>query len=172
MMELIKQRLKNIRLLVGLAILVILLSCKRESSNGKLECILESVKIEKKDLDIIVGQHNRWTDSSSLIVILFEEKNMNISNNSKLKGKYSQNDIYYNQGNIDTLDKKKYRQISNSIKWQTHVPHEMEKDYISPPYDPINIQIEYDLDKDCIIDIIRGKGFIDSKTISQCKCNT
>ena len=171
MMELIKQRLKNIRLLAGLAILVILISCKRELSNGKLECILASIDINKEGMIIEVGQANKWTDSTVLLIITYHEKSEEKLIGSDLKGVYKGINIYFNQGNIDTLDKKIYRQISNNIKWHTYVSEELDEDYIPPPYDPINIHIEYDLEKECVVEIIRGKGLIDLKTISKCKCN-
>jgi hypothetical protein len=171
-MELIKQRLKNIRFLAGLAILVILISCKRESSNGKLECILESIDIEKKGMILAIGQHNGWTDSTVLLLITYHNKSEEKLIGSNLKGAYKGSNIYFNQGNLDTLDKKIYNQISNNIKWHNYVSEEMDEDYIPPPYDPINIQIEYDLEKECVFKIIRGKGYIDLKTLSKCKCNS
>ncbi|HMP32467.1 MAG TPA: hypothetical protein PKD85_22855 [Saprospiraceae bacterium] len=171
-MELIKQRLLNIKLVLGLLTLVNFISCQMEENKGKLECILDGVNIDTKGMIIEVGQANGWTDSTVLLLITYHKKSEEELISCNLKGDYKGNNIYFNQGNIDTMDKRVYIQISNNIKWNNHIPHEMDEDYISPPYDPINIQLEYTLEKNCIIEIIRGKGYFNLKTISKCMCNS
>lgn len=170
MMGLTEQRFLSIKFLISLLTLVFLSSCQKESYDGKLECILESVNIDKKEMNVIVGQHNGWTDSTTLIIILFEEKSMNIPINSTLKGKYKQYDIYFSQGNIDSLDNNQYKQIPNNINWYNFTPEEMDEDYISPPYDPINIQVVYDLRTNCFGEVIKGKGFMTNDFASKCQC--
>jgi hypothetical protein len=169
MMELIKQRFLNISLYLGILTLL-LFSCIKKSVEGSLECILDNINVDKKGINIEVGQHNGWTDATVLILVTYHKKSNEISISGNLKGEFRGNDIYFYQSNIDSLDKKKYKQISNNINWQNYIPLEMDEDYISPPYDPINIQIEYSLKKECIVQIINGEGFINKNRISVCMC--
>ena len=87
-MELIK--LKSIRISVTHYIFILFLfnSCQKRMEQGKLECILESIEVDKEGMNILVGQHDGWTDSTVLIVIVFADKSMNTPYNSSLKGKY------------------------------------------------------------------------------------
>lgn len=172
MMELIKQRFLNISLYLGLLPLIITISCKEKSVDGRLECILDNINVDKNGINIEVGQHNGWTDGTVLLLITYHEESNKISISGDLKGKYRGNDIYFYQINIDSLDKTKYKQISNNIKWQKCIPYKMNDNYISPPYDPINIQIEYNLKEDCIVKIIGGEGFVKKNDMSKCNCNS
>jgi hypothetical protein len=169
MMELTKQRLLNN---IGFLILIFMLlnSCNKKIQSGKLECILDSIKVDVNEMDIEVGQHNGWTDTTTLILVTYHRKSMDISIGSKLKGVYKGSDIYFYQSIVDSLDTKKYRQIPNNIIWNDFIPKKIDKNIIQPPYDPINIQIEYNTKKECIGDVIKGKGYLNGKIISECKC--
>ncbi len=170
MMELIELKFTRISIILSVLMLFLFNSCQeRVEQQGKLECILESIEIDTKGMNILVGQHNGWTDSTALIVIIFEEKSMEILNNSSLKGRYKENDIYFNQGNVDTLDTREYKQIPNNINWNDF-KEEIDSDFIMPPYDPINIQIEYNVKRNCIGSIVRGEGYIIDNVISKCRC--
>lgn len=172
MMELIKQRFLNISIYLGILPLILTVSCKEKSVEGRLECILDNINVDKKGINIEVGQHNGWTAGTVLILITYHKESNKIPIIGNLKGEYRGNDIYYYQANIDSLDQNKYKQISNNIIWQNCIPQEMDNDFISPPYDPINIQIEYNLKKDCIVRIIRGEGFVNKNSMSKCICNS
>lgn len=120
---------------------------------------------------IEVGQHNGWTDTTSLILITYHKKPLKIPLGVALKAEYKGQDIYLYQSVIDSVSNKKYRTISNNIAWRSFTPEKLDEDFILPPYDPINIQIEYNFRNDCIIDVIRGKGYVDQRLISECKCD-
>src|SRR5690554_7089254 len=139
MMELIKQKL--IKTSGILLILILYCSCQEVVQDRKLECLLESIKVDLDAVEIEVGQHNGWTDSTALILITYYEKPLKTPTKGNLKGLYNGKNIYYYQSVVDSLDNKKYNQIPNSIIWSKFIPVEMDKDFISPPYDPINIQV-------------------------------
>lgn len=170
MMELIELRFVRTNIIIITFILILFNSCQKRMEQGKLECILESIEADVTGMDILVGQHNGWTDSTVLIIIIFEDKSMNIPNNSRLKGRYKGNDIYFNQGNVDTLDTREYKQIPNNIKWSTFVQKEVSDDFMMPPYDPISLQVEYNIKRNCIRDVFKGKGYMLNNAISKCSC--
>lgn len=151
--------------------LILFNSCQeRRVQDEKLECILNSIKINLAGMDIEVSQHNGWTDTTALMLVTYHRKSMNIPIGSNLKGLYKGKDIYFYQSTIDSLDTKKYRQIPNNITWNNFIPKKIDENIIQPPYDPINIQIEYHTKGNCIAEVIRGKGYINEKIFSGCKC--
>lgn len=167
MMELIEQKFVKINFIF--LMLLILNSCQTEVQDGKLECVLDNIKVDLDEVEIEVGQHDGWTDTSALILITFHKKSLNIPIGGNLKGVYKGRDIYFYQTTIDSLDTKKYSQIPNDIRWKSFTPKELDEDIIQPPYNPVNIQIEYNRKKNCFERVIRGKGFI-SESISKCSC--
>jgi hypothetical protein len=150
--------------------LVFFSSCQETVQDGDLECILNAAEVDINGVDIMVGQVDGWTDTTSLISIVYHKKSIDIPIGSNLKGLYKGRDIYFYQSAVDSLDNKKYSQISNSIVWHNFTPKEMDEDFISPPYDPINIQVEYNIKRNCIGEVIRGKGYINKEVISKCRC--
>ncbi len=169
MMELMQQRFVRINIVMSLLILLFFTSCHKRVQDGRLECVLESIKIDADSMNILVSQVNGWTDSTALIIVVFEKKSMNIPNNSDLKGEYNGYDIYFNQGNVDTLDTREYKQITNNINWKKNSPKIIDET-LHPPYDPISLQIEYNLERNCIGDIVKGKGYMMGSILSRCKC--
>jgi len=169
MMEFIERRLKRIRLLV--LILLFFSSCQNTVQEGALECVLEGIKIEFEGKNIIVGQADGWTDSTSLITVLLESKSFNIPISSDLIGIYKGNDIFLNQRSLDSMDSKQYEQIQNNITWKYYLPEiEGNTDIVMPPYEPAIVQIEYNNKKKCFGKIIRGKKIVDNNVISKCSC--
>lgn len=145
-------------------------SCKESSKNVKLECLLDSINVDLDNVDILVGQANGWTDTTALILITYHKESIKVPIGSRFKSTYKGHDIFFNQESIDTLNTKKYRRIPNNIKWKRHNPKEMDDDYIVPLYNPIQVQIEYNIKRNCFGNIIRGKGLIKEKSIEKCKC--
>lgn len=131
--------LKTYYLIALLFMMVAFCTCKQEVHAGKLECLLESLKIELKGMVIEVGQHNGWNDTTSLIMVTYHKKSLKIPIERNLKGSYKGKDIYFYQSTIDSLDKQKYSRIPNGINWVNNTPKKMDEDYFMPPYDPINI---------------------------------
>jgi len=171
MMELIKLRYVKINIIFVVFLLILSNSCQEKTEQGrKLECILEGINITTNDVDILVGQHDGWTDSTTLITIIFEDKSMNIPKNSMLKGRYKGNDIYFNQGKVDTLDTREYEQIPNNIKWNTFAEKMLEDDFIQPPYNPISVQVEYNTEGNCVFNIVKGKEYVLKDILSKCDC--
>lgn len=167
MMGLIEQRFVKISIIF----LILQYSCQEVVREEKLECLLESIEIDLNEIEIEVGQHNGWTDTTALILITYHRKSLAMPVvESNLKGLYQGTDIYFYQSRVDSLDKKIYNQIPNNIVWRSFASSEMNEDVIPPPYDPINVQVEYNFDKNCIGKIIKGKGYIDLKTVAKCKC--
>lgn len=169
MMELIKQRFIKSKFILGIFLLVLFNSCTKRMQDGKLECILESIKLNTKEMDIEVGQHNGWTDSTALILITYHRKASGIPISGNLKSTYKGNDIYFYESKVDSTDTKNYKQIPNNISW-TEYTEEIDNDFFYPPYDPINIQVEYDLGANCFGEVIRGKGYIKDNIFSKCEC--
>lgn len=169
MMELIGQKFVKINIII--LMLMFFYSCQEIIHDKKLECILDSIKVNLDEKEIEVGQHNGWTDTTNLILITYHRKSMNGSVVSKLKGLYKGRDIYFYQSVVDSLDNGKYAQIPNSIDWNNFTPKEIDENIIHPPYDPINIQIEYNMNSNCIVAVIKGKGYINPENISKCKCD-
>lgn len=169
MMVLIEQGYARIK--ITILILILFSSCQKRVQDGKLECILNSIEVDANEMDIEIGQHNGWNDSTALILVTYHKKSLDIPMGSNLKGLYKGNDIYFYQSSIDSSDNKKYNQIPNNIRWKEFIPKEMDESIIQPPYDPVNIQIEYNLKGNCIVAVIRGKGYINEKLLSRCKCD-
>lgn len=167
MTELTRQLFIKINMLI---ILLTLNACNYKIGDDKLECLLESIVVDRAEKVIVVGQSDGWTDSTALISIIYYQKSLISPNRSRLKGRYKGTDVYFNQAHVDTLDKKKYKQITNSIVWHEFIPEEIDEDFISPPYDPINIQINYNIKRECFGDVIGGEGFINLDIISKCNC--
>ena len=170
MMELKEQRFISASIFFAMLILFYFSSCQKDLQHGKLECLLERINVDMEGKDILVGQHNGWTDSTALIIVVFEKKSMNIPITSSLQGKYNGHDIYFNQGNVDTLDTLKYKQISNSIKWNEFTSKITDDNIIQPPYNPVSVQVEYNISRDCFNDVIRGKGYFTNDFTSKCGC--
>ncbi len=145
-------------------------SCEKKVQDGKLECILDNIKVDLNGMDIEVGQHNGWTDTTALILITYHKKSANIPISGNLKGKYKGNDIYFYQTNVDTVDTHKYKQIPNNIKWRAFVQQKVSDDFIMPPYDPISLQVEYNIKRNCIGDVFKGKGYLLDNAVSKCSC--
>ncbi len=172
MMGLTEQRLLSIKVIIGLLAFGFLSSCQKGSYDGKLECILESVNIDKKGIVIEVGQDNEWTDTTILILVTYHKKSNEILIGGNLKGVYRGNDIYMYETNSGSTGNKKFNKIPNNINWYNLTPKEIDEDYISPPYDPINIQVEYDLRTNCFGEVFRGKGLIKENIFAKCKCKS
>ncbi len=159
----------KIRIIFMMVILIIFNSCQQDISRGILECLLANVEITDNEVDIVVGQHNAWNDSMSLIIITYHEKSMNIPMDNELKGMYKGQDIYFYQNNVDPLDKREYKQISNNIVWNNN-SIKNENEVLAPPYDPISIQIEYNIRRECFGSAIKGKGYLKNDFVSNCGC--
>lgn len=168
MMELIKQRFVKINIIFF--ILVLFNSCQERVQDGKLECILDSIKVDVNGMNIEIGQYNGWTDTTVLILVTYHRKSMNIPISGNLKGVYKGNDIYFYQENVDTLDAHEYKKIPNNINWNTFVQKILDSNIIQPPYDPIGVQIEYNIKRDCVSNIVKGKGYRMNNIISKCDC--
>lgn len=172
MMGLVELGYRATKLLMYLVTLTFLISCNNQDKMaGTLECLLGSIEQDANEKNIVVGQANGWTDSTALVIILYEDKSLKIPKNGQLKGEYQGNDIYFSNSNIDSLDTQKYSRIPNGIKWKKITPEITEKDFIVPPYNPINIQVEYFFDKNCFGEIVRGEGYIDKLSFTKCKCD-
>jgi CRISPR/Cas system endoribonuclease Cas6 (RAMP superfamily) len=144
-------------------------SCQETPQKAILECILNASEIDINGVDILVGQVDGWTDTTSLISIVYHKKSIVISIESNLKGQYKGREIYFYQSTVDSLDNRKYKQIPNDIIWKSFIPKELDENSIQPPYNPDQIQIEYNRKKNCFERVIKGKGFI-SESISKCSC--
>lgn len=168
MMELIE--LKSVRISILLLMMVVFYSCEEAFQDRTLECLLRSIKVDLEGMEIDVGQHDGWTDSTSLMLITYHRISSEVHISSDLKGTYKGKDIYFYQRTIDSLDKKKYKRIPHDIKWEKITPRRIEENYFPPPYDPINIQVKYNYERNCFEEVIGGKGYIDVKSISNCKC--
>jgi len=150
--------------------LIVSCSCQDEVLTTPLECILDGIEVNLDGMDIDVSQHNGWTDTTALIIIMYHEKSKNVLSRSNLRGRYKGTDVYFTQSNVDTLDKRTYKQIPNQISWEYFKPKEPDKEWLPPPYDPITISVEYDIKKECIKGVIRGKGYVADDILSKCKC--
>jgi len=150
--------------------LILYCSCRDEVQTRQLECILDSVDVDVSEMDIVVSQIDGWTDTTSLISIIYHSESINISIASDLKGRYRGSDIYFSHRNIDTLDKRTYKKIPNQISWEYFKPKEFDEEWIPPPYEPIVIRVEYDIKRGCIKGVIRGKGYVADDILSKCKC--
>lgn len=159
----------KIKIISMLLILAIFNSCQQDKQVGMLECLLENIESIEDEVDIDVGQHNGWNDSMSLIIITYHEKSMNIPMNNELKGRYKGQDIYFYQGDINSLDKKEYKQIPNNIVWNNN-SIKIDNEIFAPPYDPISIQIEYHTRRKCFGSAIKGKEYLKSNFGLNCAC--
>lgn len=159
-----------INIILGVLILFLLNSCQKDIQVGMLECILESIDADKEGIDIFVGQTNGWTDSTTLISIMYHKKSIEIAISSNLKGLYKGCDIFFYQTNLDTMDNKIYKQIPNNINWTDFKQKIVEDNMIVPPYEPVVVQVEYNIKRSCISNIIKGDGYITSSIISKCHC--
>ena len=170
MMELTKQRFVKINIVFFILILVLFHSCQKRVQNGKLECILDSIKVDVDGMDIEVGQHNGWTDTTALILVTYHRKSIDIPISGNLKGMYKRNDIYFYQTNVDTLDTREYQQVPNNINWYAFEQEMIDDNIIHPPYDPISVQVEYNVKRSCIGDVIKGRGYIMDNILLKCNC--
>lgn len=168
MMELTER--KSVKINIIIFLLGWLISCNVDKSTMPLECMILGINVDMEKKIIEVGQHNGWSDSTSLILITFHHKSMAYLIHGTSKGLFKGNDIYFYQSTVDSLDDKKYNQIPNNISWKNFTPKELPKDFIMPPYDPIQIQLEYNFNRNCVGDVIRGEGFIKKDVINKCKC--
>jgi hypothetical protein len=168
-MELIEQKFVKNNIVLGVLIFLMLNSCQTRMQEGKLECILNNIEVDANGMDIEVGQHNGWTDTTTLILVTYHKKSLGIPIDCNLKGRYKGTDIYFYQSNVDTLDRQQYVQIPNNISWNNFI-QEIDEDFFQPPYDPVEIQVEYNDKRKCFGNVIKGKGYINGKIISECKC--
>lgn len=169
MMESTKLRYERIKIILIVLNVGLLHSCHESRQTGMLECLLDNIKDTGNKEDILVGQHNGWSDTTALIIITYHKKSMNIPIVSELKGKYKGHNIYFYQTNIDSLDDKRYEQISNNIPWDKNLL-EIEDKALLPPYDPMEVQIEYNIGNDCIGGVVKGKGFLANNFAHECQC--
>lgn len=169
MMELIEQRYGRINIILVVLILAVFNSCHENVQLGALECLLENIENTENKVDILVGQHNGWSDTTALIIVTYHKKSMNIPISSELKGTYNGHDIFFYQTIIDSLDKKKYKQIPNNIIWVNN-SLEIKNETFSPPYDPMSVQVEYNIRTNCIGDVVKGEGYLTNNFRSKCGC--
>lgn len=169
MIKLIKHRFTIINIVFFIVVLVFCNSCKKRLQDGKLDCILDNIAVDVNGMNIEVSQHNGWTDTTVLLSIIYHRKAMNIPISSDFKGVYRGNRIYFSQFNIDSLDRRNYKQIPSNIVWSKNVFKIQEDNTnISFPYNPMSVQIEYDLKTNCISSVIRGKGYMLKNFESKC----
>lgn len=68
MMESTKLRYERIKIILIVLNVGLLHSCHESRQTGMLECLLDNIKDTGNKEDILVGQHNGWSDTTALIV--------------------------------------------------------------------------------------------------------
>jgi hypothetical protein len=171
MMELIKLRYRKINIFFIFLILGST-SCQDKSKTCYLENILDNIGVNLEATTLIIGQGDGWTDSTTLVSMILDDDNKYISTNMmKYKGHYNGINIYFNQINIDSMDSKKYISIPSKINWiDNNDLYVIDENEISPPHESTKIEIEYNLKKKCIIEIIRGKELLKENQLFDCMC--
>lgn len=165
MSDLIRQKFVIISILT-----FIFISCNQKDHGDVLECLLDSIAFDLSGIEIEVGQHNGWTDTTALIIITYHKISSEIPIGSTAKGQYNGTNIYFYQTSIDSLDSKMYDTIPNSIDWHYNIPQKIDVDFITPPYDPNNIQVEYNFQKKCIVSVKDKIGLFKEDVFSNCSC--
>ena len=174
MMEFTKPKFMPIKFLLLVFVLASFYSCHENRARSKmLECLLESLEVQGQDVDVLVGQHNGWDDSTALIIVTFYKKPLKMPiPSSDFVGHYNGKNIYFYQMNIDSADTKQYLQIPSNISWKEDIrPKRESNDIPIMFYHPMSIQIEYNIKKKKFGEVIQGKGYLRDDWQSFClKC--
>lgn len=179
MTELIKR--KSTRLINFLLLLTITISCNYNSKkeNPLLECILNNYinnfNLSKGDI-ISMNYKIDWTDSTSIAVISNNRFKENKEKDMFLSSSYKDIKIYLlinNQKGVDVKSNLDFL-ISNNLVWKVEKGNGNKKtDYKLNDYGELNdIQVVYNLDKNCIQKIIVGPENLMNKIYDTCSiCN-
>ncbi len=135
-----------------------------------LECILTNFILDNDNKlgAFLVGQHDNWSESSSLIIISFiPEDNIHYINADE-KSTFNLNEIYFYGTTVDdTSTSFVINKIPNKLEWEPFKSQNSEHD--QPPIDPLSIQIVYNYKKNCLESIIQGEYNMQNKWESRCK---
>lgn len=160
-------KLLFVNILTLLFLALITTSCTEDDQSGTLECLLGNINIDMEEKVIDIRQKNEWTDSTALAIVTYHRIPLVMPIQSTLKGKYKGKDIYFLNSCLTGRCDKEYKMISNNIHWDT-LPN-VSNDFIAPTYNPINIQIDYNHNKNCFGEVIRGKKEVNKDFA--CKCD-
>ena len=173
-MEFIKQRLIYVTKI--LLFWILFSSCQSLKSEKQkdmlLECILSNFITDGDNGNqpgaFLVGQHDNWSESSSLIIVSYIPESDVRYINADEKSRFNQKEIFFYRTEIEAAKTNNIIQkIPNKLEWQ---PYESQNSgYDRPPFDPVTIQLVYNYSSNCLEIIISGENNMQKEWESKCK---
>lgn len=151
----------------------VLTSCQiYKSDNQKdalLECILTNFITHENNGDFLVGQHDNWTKSTSLIIVSYIPKGDVQYIQAEEKSRFNKKDVYYYREEIShTITENTVQKIANQLKWELfNSQNSINED--QSPYDPITVQLTYNYSSNCIENIVVGERYLRKDWELKCK---
>lgn len=137
-----------------------------------LECILTNFIVsddnENQPGSFLVGQHDHWGKSTSLIIVSYIPADKVQLIQAEEKSRFGQNDVYFSRIEIsDTITENTVQKIANQLKWDSFNRQDPVNED-QPPFDPLTIQLTYNYSNNCVENIIVGERHLQKGWESKC----
>ena len=165
MMESIEQKLTFVSSLLLFAI--VLCSCKSsENSNNEkmqLEGILSNIIISKDgdspNGSYLVGQHDGWSTSSSMIIVSYIPSDKAEYINATEKSNFDGKDVFFYRTDLTEITKEsEFKKIPNELSWGAYVS--VDSLGSIDQFDPLTVQLIYNFSLNCIEKVLSGEMYM------------